>query len=126
MHQFNPNHQLRTTMRELIVSAGIILPKPVPFRDKVMGFMGSRGEYTVGDCVISTYGHYSNENDDTHYALKFYKGKDAYWHLATENKQVWFSPTGVFNLPQGTAETNWRADLTKLTDWELTPFKIDR
>ena len=114
MRQFNPNSVLADQLRDMVQKAGIILPRPIRHRDKVLGFMACRGQYTVGDCVIDTYGHYHDENDDRHYSLKFYKDKDAYWHLAVDReRRVWFSPTGCFNC-----------NINSLTDWEPTPFTI--
>lgn len=117
MKQFNANHMLTAQLRKMVKDAGIVLPKPTAYRDKVMGFMGDRGEYQIGDCLITTDGHYSDENDDSIYCLKFYKGKDAWWHLAAHNGKVYFSPTGCFNIVD-------REDLNCLNDWEETPFVI--
>lgn len=115
MKQFNANISLVDQLRTMIQSAGIVLPKPSMEREKMMGFMGSRGQYTVGDCVIDTYGHYNDENDDRHYSLKSYKGKDTWWHLFANPKgEVYFSPTGCFNTP-----------VEALTDFEPTPFVIE-
>lgn len=115
MKKFNANWQLAQQLKKMTEDAGIILPPPTPERSKVFGFMGSRGEYKIGDCSISTYGHYGNEDDDSHYSLKFYKGKDAHWYLAAdESGRVWFSPTGFF-----------RTEIESLTDWEETPFTLE-
>jgi hypothetical protein len=55
--RFNANWGLVSCLRKIVKEAGIVLPEPSEGRQKVSGFMGSRGEYRIGDCVICTYAH---------------------------------------------------------------------
>lgn len=115
MHTFNANWQLAEQLRQMILDSGQTLKKVVAYRDKVMGFMGSRGEYVVGDCMIDSYGHYNDENDERHFSLRFYKGKPSGCHLvADDQKRVWFSPSGMGNFCD--------INPNDLTDLEPTPF----
>lgn len=119
-YRFNANWEVKNFCRTLIVNAGIVLPAPSEGRSKVSGFMGSRGEYTVGDYRIDTYGHYADSKDDSHYSLKFYKGEDTYWHLVRDDEgNVWYSKQGTFNLDGNdfTAE--------QLPDLEKTEMRIE-
>ena len=97
---------------------GVTLRPLIAYRDKAIGCMASSGEYTVGDCVLNDDSHYTYFPNVTerHWSLKFYKGKDAYWHLGIDDDgQIWFSSIGFFNN-----------DIQTLKDWEKTPFKFDK
>lgn len=115
MRRFNANWALTSQLRTMVQAAGITLPPAKAYRDKVEGFMGTRGTYQVGACVIDTDGHYYRVDEERHFALKTYHGKDASWHLAADDAgRVFYTPSGFF-----------KHALDTITDWEATPFTLE-
>lgn len=117
LQQFNPNICLVKQLKHILLDNNIKFQGPPAFiMSKMMGYMGTKGDFVVGDYQISTYGHYHTEDED-HFSLKKCKGKDAYWHLAVDQDgKVWFSPTGFFGFNKKIEDIN---------DWEETSLKME-
>jgi len=92
MQNINHNYRFRNHLQTLVDAAGIEVKPLREGRNKVCGFMGESGEYTVGDFVIDDYGHYGNAEEPRHWGIKVAYGRYSFTFAKDENGVVWFHP----------------------------------